>query len=457
MNRVPTGIVDLDKVLGGGLLRQSLVLLSGNPGTGKTIFSTQFLFNGATSYNEKGVYVSFAENKSDYYRNMKQLGMDMKSLEEKSLFKFMEFATMDEEGMKKAAEIVMDAVLEFGAKRLVLDSISALSHFFGLIDTRVFLHSILGRLVKSADVTAIVIGEMPYGESKTGFGVEEFVADAVIRLNYNIGENISKRILEIPKIRGTYMEHSKFEYLIDKRYGGIGVIILPTRPARELTVESAPTDKLGSGIPGLDIMLNGGVYKHSVTLIEGAPGIGKTTLCLQFLLSSAEKNEKALFISFEEPVGQITRMLKNYNIDYEKLRERFIIQSFIPEAMSPLHYYRMLKDIIDYFQPTILGIDSISAMQHTFPEIGFIEFMRYLQLLCKEKGLTVFLTSGLGITQTTTESGISTIADNIILMRYIEKKNKLERRILIVKTRGSQHEKKMIPFEIRANGISMLL
>lgn len=84
IERCAVGVVELDAVLGGGLPRGSLILLSGNAGSGKTILSTQFLHNGATKYGEKGVYVSFAENGADYFRNMLGLGMDMQRLEENS-------------------------------------------------------------------------------------------------------------------------------------------------------------------------------------------------------------------------------------------------------------------------------------------------------------------------------------------------------------------------------------
>ena len=97
-DRVSTGIEKFDSQLGGGFLRGSLILLSGNAGTGKTILSTQFLHNGATKHGEKGIYVSFAENRADYCRNMLGLGMDMQSLEEKGLFKFLDFPTLAEVG-----------------------------------------------------------------------------------------------------------------------------------------------------------------------------------------------------------------------------------------------------------------------------------------------------------------------------------------------------------------------
>jgi len=447
-DRTSIGLVELDKTLGGGIPRGSLLLLSGNPGAGKTIFSTHFLYHGA-NLGEKGVYVSFAENRADYYRNMLQLGMDMQSLEEKGIFKLMDFATMDEAGMRKAVEMVIETVIDFGAKRLVIDSITAILQILGRDQARIFLHSILGRLVKSIGITAIVIGELPYGASKTDFGVEEFVADAVMMLKFHRIGTASKRELEIAKMRGVSLEHTSFEFLIGTKYGGIGIITLPTI----LPTEFAPTEKLSTGVRGLDAMLEGGVYRESITMIEGAGGIGKTTLCLQFLIANVEEGERALFLSFEEPVGQITRLLKNYNMPYEKFGEHFHAESFIPETLTPLHYYRILNEIIETYRPTVIALDGISTLHNALPEKDFMWFVRYLQLLCKKNGLTAFLTSTLGMLPATMQSAVSNIADNVIVMRYYEDKYGLEREIAVVKTRASGHDHSMRIFEIGKKGI----
>ncbi|MEM4983217.1 MAG: ATPase domain-containing protein, partial [Candidatus Bathyarchaeia archaeon] len=82
IKRVPTGISGLDEVLGGGFPRGSLIILAGNPGTGKTIFSAIFLYNGIVNYGERGVYVSFAENREAFLSNMLSLGLDFERLEE---------------------------------------------------------------------------------------------------------------------------------------------------------------------------------------------------------------------------------------------------------------------------------------------------------------------------------------------------------------------------------------
>jgi circadian clock protein KaiC len=250
-------------------------------------------------------------------------------------------------------------------------------------------------------------------------------------------------------MRGIPVERSVFEYVIDKRYGGLGIIMLPTKAAIGLT----PTEKLTIGITGFDEMVTGGIYRGSVTLIAGASGTGKTTACLQLLIANAKNGEKALYLSFEEPVGQVMRTLKNYSLDYEKLSDKFAIESYVPEALTPLHYYTLIRNHVENFKPTVLALDTLTAVQRTLSEDDFITFVRYLQLICKERTLTAIITSASRTMAEATASGISTLADNIILMRYNEVEKTMTREIVILKTRGTAHERKVRPFEIGDRGI----
>ena len=373
----------------------------------------------------------------------------MKSLEEKGLFKFMDFAIMHREGMTESINMALGTIGEFGAKRLVIDSVTAILQEIGEKETRAFLHVLLGKLVKTMGVTTIMISEIPIGESKTGFGIEEFVADGLILLKNIRSGALEKKEIEIVKMRGCAIDRGCYEYLIDAKHGGINIVRLPSRAVKE----TAPTEKVMTGIEGLDKMLQGGLYRGSVTLLEGAAGIGKTTLALKFLVANVARGEKCLHLSLEEPVGQLYRMLDNYGIDRGKLAGKLAVESYIPESLSPLHYYSILSDLMERHQPKFLVMDSITAMQHLLPREDFVKLMRYLQLMCKEKELTVMLTATLGKLELIQESGISTLADNIIIMRYYELKEKLGREIMILKTRGSDQDKKVTPFEITGKGI----
>ena len=407
------------------------------------------MHNGATKCGEKGIYVSFAENRADYFRNMLGLGMDMQSLEKKGLFKFLDIPTMTEAGMKNALEMIMEEVGKLGAKRLVVDPAVVILQDLGPAKARRLLHTLFGKVVKSMGITTIIVGEIPFGESKSGFGVEEFIADGVIFLKSSEPGRPEKRELTIAKMRGVALGRSTFEYLIDEHYNGLALIAFPMR----LGTEVASRERIGSGVESLDAMLHGGVYRDSITLVEGMAGIGKTTLCLHFLVAAAKKGERSLFISFEEPIGQIRRTLKGFDIDYERLGDKFRIESYVPEALTPLHYYKLLRNLFEEHKPNVLAIDTITAMQHTLTERDFVALMRYLQLLCKEKQLTVFAASVLGTLAATKESAASTLADNILIMRYHELKDRMTREIAVIKTRGSPHEKRVMPFEITDKGI----
>jgi circadian clock protein KaiC len=449
-NKSPVGIAGFDEAVNGGFPARSFIILGGNAGSGKTIFSTQFLYNGAVKYNEPGVYISFAENRDDYYRSMLSLGLDMQSLEKKGLFKFMDMVTMNG---KNALEVIMEQILEtiseMKAKRLVIDPLSVLFQSLNPAEARTFLHTILAKVTKSLDITTIALAEIPYGEYKTGLGLEEFVADGFILMTHMRKEGSESRKLTIVKLRGTPLDRESFEYVIDKKYSGVGLVVLP----RRILLSYNSEEKFSTGVVGLDKMLNGGVFKGSVTLIEGATGIGKTTFCLHFLAANAQKGMKALYISYEEPVGQIKRAMKNLGLEQLELGDNFIIDAYVPESLTPLHYYTLLSDMLDLHKPTVIALDSITAMQQLLSTQDFILFVRYLQLICKQRGLTVFLTSAYGNNDLTKTSDISVLADNIIILRYFEVKDTMGREISILKTRGSQHTKKTASFEITGKGV----
>ena len=127
----------------------------------------------------------------------------------------------------------------------------------------------------------------------------------------------------------------------------------------------------------------------------------------------------------------------------------------MPETLTPLHYYTLLREMLDLHTPAVIALDSITAMQRLLSKQDFIFFLRYLQLICKQRGLTVFLTSTYGTIEANKATEISTLADNIIILRYFEIKDTMGREIVILKTRGSAHDKKAVPFEITGSGMNI--
>lgn len=202
-DRVPTGIKGLDELIEGGLPRACMIILAGSPGSGKTIASAQFLHYGATVFSESCVYVSFSERKDVFVKNMKRLGMNFNELEKKGKFKFLDFATTKETGISSTLEILLNETLSVKAKRLVVDSFTAMATAFEKkIEARVVLHA-FEKLMRQTGCTTILLVEVPTGSSSLGLGFEEFVVDGLIVFETIEDEvGIKKRAI-IRKLRGT--------------------------------------------------------------------------------------------------------------------------------------------------------------------------------------------------------------------------------------------------------------
>ena len=269
-NRVPTGIDSLDPLIEGGFPRGSLVLLAGNPGTGKTIFSMQFLYRGAEKYGENGIYVSFAENEDTIIHNISRLfGRDLRNNKGHGKVKILDFTTVTEKGLSTILEMILEEVTALKAKRLVIDSFSAMAQAFKEpIEARIIIHNILGKLVRQLGCTTILIVEVPTGSEKIGISVEEFVADGVIVLRRDDYDGKLIREIEIPKLRGTRIERQKFLFTLNK-----GFEVFP--PFSNKKVENPkkfePTrgtkTHYPSGIPELDEVLGGEGYPRGCSVV----------------------------------------------------------------------------------------------------------------------------------------------------------------------------------------------
>ena len=204
VERCPTGVPGFDEVTGGGFVRGSVVLLAGNPGTGKSIFAARFIHDGALKWREPGIYVSFVEPRKRFYMYMKQFDMDLEKLEAEGLISFIQVPTVvSKEAISSILDNIFKTLSELNAKRLVIDSITPIVMSLGPLETRATLHNAIYMLSNLFNVTTILITDLPLGSSKIGFGVEEFIADTVIllRLDYS-KQGGYRRYMHILKMRG---------------------------------------------------------------------------------------------------------------------------------------------------------------------------------------------------------------------------------------------------------------
>lgn len=209
MERVKTGVLELDDMLAGGFLPQSANLLEGAPGTGKSTFGMQFVYNGITKYNEPGIILTFEEFPQQYYDDAMTFGWDFRQLERDGLLQVImtspEITKLDLENVGGRIETL---VSEMGARRILVDS---LSHFERLTDDPVELRSMQYSFInalKREGLTAILTKESEaiLGESDADPSAAFFV-DSYILLRYVEIESAIHKALLVLKMRGS--DHAK--------------------------------------------------------------------------------------------------------------------------------------------------------------------------------------------------------------------------------------------------------
>ncbi|MCJ7634266.1 AAA family ATPase [Candidatus Bathyarchaeota archaeon] len=219
--RVSTGIEEFDSLIEGGFPVESIILVAGNPGAGKTTFAAQFLIQG-TMISEKGLYVCFAETKESLHRNLLRFGWDLEDLEYKGRLAVLDLSTTKEPGIQGNLNLILEKIMEINAKRLVIDSFTAFSMALKEpTDVRFLIH-LLYRFLQRAGCTTVMISDTPWGSQKIGLGVEEFVADGIILLStWFDEEGRLRRTCSILKMRCT--DHSRMTHEYEITDSGIKI------------------------------------------------------------------------------------------------------------------------------------------------------------------------------------------------------------------------------------------
>jgi len=202
--RVPTGIPGLDKLIEGGFVKNSSVLVRGDTGTGKTLFCLQYLHYGAKECEEPGVFISFAESNEAIYNHGKKFGWDLEGLAKKNLFGVIRYEPHEVVRiMNEGGGLLGDTVESLGAKRLAIDSLTAYQLFFE--NQYKANQSVLElfEMLKKWNVTAVVTSELPVTfahETRDRLG---FLTEGIINLYHMRSQSTRVRALEIIKLRDT--------------------------------------------------------------------------------------------------------------------------------------------------------------------------------------------------------------------------------------------------------------
>jgi circadian clock protein KaiC len=459
--KTPTGIEGFDEITGGGLPTGRPTLLCGGAGCGKTLFSISFLVNGATQYDEPGVFMSFEESSDELAQNVASLGYDLPQLiKDKKLLldhvrversEIEETGDYDLEGLFIRLGFAIDSI---GARRVVLDTIESL---FAGLSNQTILRAELRRLfrwLKDRGVTAVITGERGDG-TLTRQGLEEYVSDAVILLDHRVNDQISTRRLRIVKYRGSAHGTNEYPFLIDE--GGIAIL-----PLTSLGLSHAAAfERISSGIERLDTMLEGkGYYRGSTILVSGTAGAGKSSIAAHFADAACRRGERALVFLFEESPGQVVRNMRSIGIDLQKWVDRGLLRFYAarPSLYGLEMHLSQMHRLIERFQPSVVVGDPVSSLLNVATETDVQTTMTRLVDHLKAKGVTALMTSLTRgrMEDERTDIAISSIVDTWLLVVTLESSGERNRGLYVLKSRGMAHSNQIREFLLTSHGVELL-
>ncbi len=437
-----------------------MTLVAGSAGAGKTLLGLNFLVAGAREYGEPGVLMTFEESAEKVASNVRSLGFDLDELQGQGMLVVLAFR-VDPSEITAAGDfdfepifaILADAIERVGAKRVVLDTIEVI---FGAFGDDMIVRSELIRLVRWLDdrgITAVLTGERGSrgGDSLTRHGIEEYVTDCVIVLDHRVTSEISTRRLRVVKYRGSAHGTNEYPFLISAR----GFTVLPiTAVALDY---AASDERVSTGIPRLDHMLGGGMFRGSTLMVSGTAGTGKTSVGAHVVNSACERGEHSLMVLLEESPDQVLRNMRSIGLDLRPWVEAGLLRIWAarPSAFGLETHLAILAGLIEEEKPSVAVLDGIASLSNgTLDAEVTSSVARQIDLL-KTRGITSVITA-LGQGEDVSTVSVSAMVDTWLQLRNIEANGERNRLLFVLKSRGTSHSNQVREFVLTDHGVELV-
>jgi len=457
---ISTGIAGLDEILAGGLTKDRLYLLEGEPGTGKTTMALQFLVEGARQ-GEQVLYITLAENEVELRAVAGSHGLSMDGITVHEIIPAESILDPDEQytvfhpsevELGETNRHILSQIDKLSPSRVVLDSLSELQLLAGN-PLRYRRHVLaLKQYFARRACTALFL------DDKTAVGGDQQVrsiAHGVISLQqHESGYGAERRVLRVLKYRGINYRRGPHDYVIISG----GVLAYPRIVAAD-SREIILRQQVSSGLGALDALLGGGIEEGSSTLISGPPGTGKSSLAAQFVKAVTERGHKAAMFVFEEALNTLLNRADGIGMSLRQpLADGLLsVVQIDPAELSPGQFSHAVCKAADDGAKVIV-IDSLNGYMNAMPEARFlITQLREVLTYLGQRGVATFLVGVqqgiIGPMGSTVD--VSYLADNVLLLRYYEANGAVHKALSVFKKRGSAHETTLRAFEITRQGIQV--
>ncbi len=453
---ISTGNRQMDEILNGGFPANSINIIMGQPGTGKTIFAEQMVFHHATDNDRPILYLTTLSEPASKVLTYLQRFTFFDENKIGTSVHYQDIGTeLAQDGISALVPFVQQAIHSVAPKIIVIDSFKALhdlaeSHQ----EMRRMLHSLTSSL-SAFETTVFLVGEYTEEDSRT---LPEFaVADGILQFLRSSLSTRDERFLRVLKLRGS----SYLEGLHGCKITSGGLDIYPRLITPKVTESyNAEIERVSSGIEGFDDVVGGGLLRGSTTIVAGPAGAGKTTFSLQFALAGSNHNERSLYVNFQENPSQLARLIKFQGADLEKIKAGgFELLYVSPVELQIDSIIVKLFGLIQEKNIKRVVIDSISDFSRSSGDQDRLHDYLYSMLQhLSLKGVTTLMTYETFGTlmedgkDTGSISRFSNMTDNIVSLGLGQEPD-FQRDIRCIKARATKHDRKVHHFDITNNGI----
>lgn len=459
MNPAATGIEGLDTILGGGLPRERIYLVEGDPGAGKTTLAMQFLLEGVKR-GEPVLYITLSETTSEIKLIADSHGWSLDGVALFELSALEQQMRMESENtifhpseieLTETTRALLRHVETVGPTRVVFDSLSELRllaqnplrYRREVLNLKQYFASTRGTVLLLDDRT-----------SESGDMQLQSIAHGVLSLQQlapDYGDD--RRRLRVAKLRGLKFLGGYHDFTIET--GGLRVF--PRLVASDHHQPFEPR-RSSSGVVELDKMLGGGLDRGTSTLIVGSAGTGKSALSQQYATAAARRGEKVAIFAFDElrataiARAEALGMGMRTHVDSGAI----IVQQVDPAEMSPGELMQRARDLVENQGVTTIVMDSINGYMYSMPAERFlyIQLHELLAYLGQRGTTTILLMAQQGLVgEVTSPIDVSYLADTVILVRYFEAHGRVRKAVSVIKKRTGPHEDTIREISMGRTGI----